>query len=203
MDFIDITADFYFTDDCDSHKMTLNDLSIINNSNKNNNNASLNAMVNLIANKNISKIRDLLESDKGIINLTDDDNENLLHYSVFSDSYELSRIFLKYGINPNYADNTGQTPIFRIAFAKDDRIIGLFLEYDALLDAQDNDGNTPLHIAVITKNYKIIKSLLDYGGDPLIYNNNNLLPMDFALSKVNGKINLDEKILLIFSDYIQ
>lgn len=208
--YIDTSIDYYFTNnDHNNDKMTIADLMEIENKiighNSIDKNSTIELMIKMIANKNIEHIRDLLEMDKNnknIINLTDNDNESLLHFSIFSDSYELSRLFLKYGADPNKRDKEGQTPIFRIAFATNDKIIGLLLEYGAVLDIQDKEGNTPLHIAVLTKNYKIIRALLDYSVDPLIYNNNKLLAMDFAISKINQKITLDNKILEIFSEYI-
>lgn len=207
---IDTSVDYYFTEGYNVDKMTTADLIEIEKYIKKKRDHSANVatvelMIRLIAHKNIEHIRDLLEMDKNnknIINLTDSDSESLLHFSIFSDSYELSRLFLKYGADPNKRDNGGQTPIFRIVFATDEKIIGLLLEYGAILDIQDKEGNTPLHIAVLTKNYKIIKSLLDYGVDPLIHNKSNLLSLDFAISKIDEKIVLDEKILKIFSEYI-
>lgn len=208
---IDISIDRYYTETHNINKMTIDDLieikkNLKNTRKKKSSAITIELMIKLIANNNIEHIRDLLEMDKNnknIINLTDNDNETLLHYSIFSNSYNLSRLFLKYGADPNKRDNEGQSPIFRIVFATDEKIIGLLLEYGAILDIQDKEGNTPLHIAVLTKNYKIIKSLLDYGVDPLIYNNNNLSPLDFAISKKNNEFVLDEKILKIFSEYIK
>ena len=97
----------------------------------------------------------------------------------------------------------GQTPMFRIVFATDEKIIGLLLEYGAIIDSQDKEGNTSLHLAVLTKNYKIIKSLLEYGADPFISNKNSLLSLDFAITKINGKLLLDDNILTIFSKYTE
>ena len=208
INFIDTSIDIYFTEGYNDAIMTNDDLIEIDKFSKRDpsvNNITIELMIRLIANKNIEYIRELLELDKNkkkIINLTDKDNETLLHFSIFSNSYELSRLFLKYGADPNKKDNEGQTPIFRIVFANDEKIIGLLLEYGAILDIQDKDGNTPLHIAVLTKNYKIIKSLLDYGINPLIHNKHNLISLDFAVSKIGDKIKIDETILAIFSEYI-
>lgn len=201
-DFIDISLDNYFTND---HRSIIDTDYYNDENNINKLFFNIDFLIHLIANRDIDNIRNLLELDKHnkiIVNLCDKDNESLLHFSIFSNSYELSRLMLKYGADPNKKDLCGQTPIFRIVFANDDKIIGLLLEYGAILDMQDNDGNTPLHIAVISKNYKIIKSLLDYGIDPLIQNHNNLLSLDFAISKINGEILLDEHILEIFNEYI-
>lgn len=202
MDLIDISMDYYFTEHFNINR---DDLIEINDEHRAHN-STIEVMINLIANKNIERIKELLELDKdqrNIINLVDKDNETLLHFSVFSNNYDLSRLFLKYGADPNKRDNEGQTAIFRIVFATDERIIGLLLEYGAILDLQDKDGNTALHIAVLTKNYKIIKSLLDYGVDPLITNKSNLISLDFAVTQMNDKIIFDDHILSIFSNYIK
>ncbi|AYV81673.1 MAG: hypothetical protein Harvfovirus51_5 [Harvfovirus sp.] len=203
---IDLSPDYYYTE---GHLDTMHDLLYIykpiRKQSSHKPNITLHMMTNLIAKKNVDQIKELLENDKHrkfIINLADKDNETLLHFSIFSNSYDLSRLFLKYGADPNRRDNEGQPPLFRIVFATDEKIIGLLLEYGAVLDIQDLQGNTALHIAVLTKNYKIITALLDYGVNPLIRNNDSLLSLDFAISKIGGKIILDEKIISIFSQYI-
>ena len=193
-DFIDISLDDYFVNDLKDNFLKNIETSEI----------TIQYMINLISCKNIDVIKEMLENDKlfkRIVNLIDSDSETLLHFCIFSDSYELTRLFLKYGADSNKKNIYGQTPIFRIVFASDDKIIGLLLEYGAILDFQDLEGNTPLHISVLTKNYKIVKSLLEYGVNPLLRNKNNLLSLDFAISQVDGKIILDEKILRIFANY--
>jgi len=210
---IDSSTDYYYTENnnisneqsSSASITTISTISTHQTSSPISHNIPVAMMIKLIANKNIQYIKELLEQDKidkYLINLNDSDGETLLHFSIFSDSYEMTRMFLKYGADPNKRDKEGQTPIFRIVFATDEKIIGLLLEYGAILDIQDSEGNTPLHIAVLTKNYKIIKSLLDYGVNPLIHNKNNLISIDFAVSKVGGKFSLDEKILAIFSSFV-
>ncbi|AYV83598.1 MAG: hypothetical protein Hyperionvirus9_15 [Hyperionvirus sp.] len=213
--YIDTSPDYYYTEGHAIPSYNKDELTLINNKDldkktkrkkqRAKSNITLEGMINLIANKNIDRIKELLENDKhckAIINLTDKDNETLLHFSIFSDSYDMSRLLLKYGADPNRKDNEGQAPIFRIVFASDEKIIGLLLEYGAILDLQDKEGNTALHIAVLTKNYKMITALLDYGVNPLVRNNDSLLSLDFAISRVGGKIILDEKIISIFGKYI-
>ena len=111
--YIDMTADYYFTEGSGVN-MTVHDLNDIKNNNNINNlqldKITIEHMVLLISNKNTEKIREILEmdkKDKKIINFVDDDNESLLHFSIFCNSYDLSRLFLKYGANPNKRNNEG------------------------------------------------------------------------------------------------
>src|SRR5947207_10646114 len=72
-----------------------------------------------ISNSNLDELRFILESDKNnnyYINLSDKDNDTLLHFSVFANNYDITKLFLKYGANPNKCDNDGQSPIFRSVF---------------------------------------------------------------------------------------
>lgn len=200
---IDTSHDIYFTERGPHTIITHADLTTTDNKTSNSANI-LDKIIKLIAVKNTGAIKEMLEKDKNtkiIPNVSDSDSENLLHYSIFADSYEITRLFLKYGLDPNRRDKQGQTPIFRIIFSHNDKIIGLLLEYGALISMQDNDGNTPLHLAVLAKNHKIVEALLKYGADPYAHNKNNFIPLDFALNKTDNLIVLDEKTVEIFSHY--
>jgi len=209
--FIDFSTDDYYLSESNNNIDLTTYLNIINKeenikSNINVDQITIDYMVKQIVNKNVDHVKELLELDKEqnkIINMIDNDGESLLHISIFFGSYELTRLFLKYGAGPNKRNDDGQTPVFRIIFSSNEKLIGLLLEYGAILNIQDNDGNTPLHFAVLSKNYAIIKSLLEYGVDPLVHNKNDLVSFDFAVSKVDNTIVYDKKVMDIFSEYIE
>lgn len=199
---MEFSPDYYYTDGHETYMMTTTDLVDMAKARaQRSEEPCIESLITLIAKRRVGPVRELLERDEKIVHLADGDNETLLHFAVFSDSYDLTRLFLQYGADPNRRDNEGQTALFRIVFATDTRIIGLLLEHGATLDVQDLEGNTVLHIAVLTKNYRMIKSLLDYGIDPMIYNRSNLIPLDFAVTRIDDRVILDERILTIFSRY--
>lgn len=198
---IDMSTDHYFiTGHHNRHElMSAADLDDSNNTNDD----IIKNMINLIAKKNTGKIYKLLRDDKKneLPHMTDQDDETFLHFSVFSDSYKLTKLFLKYGSDPHKRDNEGQTPLFRVVFGKNTRIIKLLLHYGAEINAQDHEGNTALHLAVLSKNYTIVKSLLSCGINPLTQNNYDLSPLDFAVSISNNKMIIDKNIMEIFSQF--
>lgn len=196
---IDTTLDYYYTEGHVSDSISYFDLHNIHTSTS----TTMDFLINLIANHKIGEMRNILENDclcRKYIDICDDDSDTLLHFSVFADSYDLTNLFLEYGIDPNKTDTDGQTPLFRIIFAADNNIIDLLLRYGAHIDHQDNKGNTVLHNAVLSKNYKIIQSLLCHGADPSVRNNDGLLPLDYAIRKIDKIFILDDDIVSIFKN---
>jgi hypothetical protein len=165
---------------------------------------TMNYFIKLISNSKVDEMREILEQDKQhniYINMCDEDNDSLLHFSVFANNYEITKLLLKYGIDANKRDNDGQTALFRVVFGDNDKIIGLLLEYGAMIDIIDSDGNTALHIAVSTKNYLMIKSLLEYGAKTNISNKEHLLPIDYAVIKKDNVISVDQSIIDLFNKF--
>ncbi|AYV75689.1 MAG: hypothetical protein Terrestrivirus2_197 [Terrestrivirus sp.] len=165
---------------------------------------TMNYFIKLISNSKIDEMREILEQDKQqniYINMCDEDNDSLLHFSVFANNYEITKLLLKYSIDANKRDNDGQTALFRVVFGDNDKIIGLLLEYGAMIDIIDSDGNTALHIAVSTKNYLMIKSLLEYGAKTNIANKEHLLPIDYAVIKKDNIISVDQSIIDLFNKF--
>lgn len=214
-EYIDTTWDSYYIEDTKDNMLSNSDLIEIKFNNKKRNkpiiidkplfiksrkpNKSFNDIIAMINTKNYDKIREILEIDRSIVNIIDDDS--LLHLSVFSNDYEICKLFLKYGANPNIKDKSGQTPIFRIIFSTTNKILGLLIEYGALINMSDCNGNTPLHIAVLSKNYFVIKTLLEYGCDTKIKNNGNFYAIDYATTKKNGLVVPDEPIITLFYQF--
>jgi ankyrin repeat protein len=201
LDFIDISMDNYYTDRY-KKKITKSDLENFNDLNNN----EMNKLINFIAHNKIKELKNILEVNKNninYINIRDNDNETLLHFAVFSNNYKITKLLLKYGAKHNLYDNDGQTPLFRIIFNKNIKILELLMKYDVNINIKDNKGNTPLHIAVLSKNYIIIKALLKYGANPNTKNLDKLLPIDFAIKRINNEYNIDDKIVKIFDKFIQ
>lgn len=159
--------------------------------------------IKLIAESRIDELRTILQNDTNniYINLRDKDQDSLLHFSVSANNYEITRLLLTYGLDPNITDNDGQSPLFRIVFADNLKIINLLLESGADINKQDNIGNTPLHIAVITKKYIMINTLLKLGAKTDMMNNDNLLAKDFAIIHKNDDVHIDDLIISMFDKF--
>jgi ankyrin repeat protein len=194
--------DDYYTYGYCFERITSYDLEEINKYNKvsiQKNNMS--TFIQLISKGKIDEVKENLEADKAYVSLADSDSETLLFYSVFIGNYDITRLILKFGADPNHKDSDGQTAIYRAIFINDEKIIGLLHEYNANLNSIDKDGNTVLHIAILSKNYPIIKSLLEYGSDPKIRNNDGMSSFDYSSSKLNSGYVIDKKISKLLNRY--
>lgn len=70
-----------------------------------------------------------------------------LHWAARQGHYDVARILLKKGANPNSRTRDGYTPLRDAAFRGNTRIVQLLLDFGARPDSADNRGATPLHWA--------------------------------------------------------
>ena len=108
----------------------------------------------------------------GDINQKDDRDRTLLHYACQDDEAKV-KLLLKYGADPNIAENrgdgidSGYTPLI---FAVDRStpkigIIMALLQAGADVNLKTNRGVSPLQKSVYRENIQITKLLLDHGAD--------------------------------------
>lgn len=63
------------------------------------------------------------------------------------------------------------------------------------MSCQTEDGLSPLHVAAMWGKQEHIRILLDYGADPLICDNEDLIPADHA--RKEGKVKCSVYILRV------
>ena len=56
----------------------------------------------------------------------------------------------------------------------------MLLEYGADVHSQNDDGYTALHVASLWGQAEGVRVLLDHGADPLVYDCDEMLPVDHA-----------------------
>lgn len=96
-----------------------------------------------------------------IINITNNENETILHTMVIYDIKFSTNIFKTL---LNKQDNEGLTPLM-LAILKDNmEIINSILANEIEINICAYDGNTALHMAIFKKNIECIKKLLQYKG---------------------------------------
>ncbi|KAM3065472.1 hypothetical protein ACMFMF_010959 [Clarireedia jacksonii] len=92
------------------------------------------------------------------INSSTEDGQTALHFAVAledkSFSYELSKLFLERGADPNVRDERGNTVLHNLRIESDATLmISLLIKHQAdTSTGRNNDGETPLH-SIITKSY--------------------------------------------------
>ncbi len=73
------------------------------------------------------------------------------------------------GMNINYIDEYGFTPLIQAALCNKPKIAMLLLQHGAQVDAVDISGQTALHWAIDNNNYELTQALLDYKASPNSY----------------------------------
>jgi uncharacterized protein len=90
----------------------------------------------------------------------------LLHLAACKGDPELFDQAVAEGASPNYADETGDTPLMSAALRGDDEMVARLLAMGADVDAQDVGGYTALLWAAHTGRASTIALLLRHGANP-------------------------------------
>ncbi|XP_048250897.1 serine/threonine-protein phosphatase 6 regulatory ankyrin repeat subunit B-like isoform X1 [Haliotis rufescens] len=102
---------------------------------------------------------DLLLSRKANINLTDDDNNSLLHVACKSDDTSILEYLLTQ-LDINRPGKHGWTPVMKAAVNGRKDVLDLLVKEKANLELTDDSGNNLLHLACHGGNVSIVKHLL-------------------------------------------
>ncbi len=62
----------------------------------------------------------------------------------------------------------------------DHSVVQVLLEFGGDIHGQTSEGYTPLHVAAMCGRVDAVKKLLDYGADPLVYDDEDMLPLELA-----------------------
>jgi len=81
-------------------------------------------------------------------NLTDNIGNTALYYAACFENYEIAKILLKNGANPNIKCENGDTPLHKAFLRNDTLLIGILLEYNANPKIGNNEHKTPLYYAI-------------------------------------------------------
>ncbi|KAK7532449.1 uncharacterized protein J3D65DRAFT_636864 [Phyllosticta citribraziliensis] len=79
--------------------------------------------------------------------------------------FEVIKLLLEYGVNPNLRKANGQGLLHRAIARNNRRLARLLLNYGAKVDLRDRDGNTPLMSNAGVANDKVLQLLKDHGAN--------------------------------------
>lgn len=129
----------------------------------------------------ITKVKKML--DDGIDpNYLDDENWTALYFGSFHRHYDIVKILLEYGADPNIQNEVGRAPLHVAVsngYRGDLSIVKLLLKKEADPNVLDQWNQTPL-LLTGHSNPEIIKKLLKYKADPNIQNIDGDTPLYIA-----------------------
>lgn len=79
------------------------------------------------------------------------------------------------------------TTLLHLAANASSAILELLLQHSAEVNQQNDEGISPLHVAAMWGNAEAVRLLLDYGADPLISDDDDMTPLDHAMSQPTSK----------------
>ena len=94
------------------------------------------------------------------------DLNHKLYYEMMQGNIETVRLMLNQGVEVNYRDDYGNTPLHHAAEKGDRAFVHLLLEYGAEVNAITNQGETVLWKAAHNRNIELIPLLLQAGEEP-------------------------------------
>lgn len=84
---------------------------------------------------------------------------------------------IKFGINPNFANSAGETPLM---FALNAETVEILVSEGAYIDSQNSYGRTPLMVASMYGREEVVKALLKLEANPNLKDNYNRTALSFA-----------------------
>ena len=115
-----------------------------------------------ISNKNIENLESNLE--KGNIDYTTQESEDLLSQAITSDFDEAVELLLKKGINPNIKINNIELAEYLLS-QKNGKYLILLLENGYNSNLKINDTESLLFWVILNDHYELIEPLIHYGAD--------------------------------------
>lgn len=114
-----------------------------------------------------------------------------IHEAAKSKSYDVLRLLLDNGADPNCVNKKGNSALHLAASGGVVEICTLLLEYGSSPDLSNNKGSTPLHIASKFGYYEISRLMIEFEADIFITDFEGYTAMNIAFLKGhNGLINL-------------
>ncbi|MDR0645566.1 MAG: ankyrin repeat domain-containing protein [Elusimicrobiota bacterium] len=124
--------------------------------------------------------------------------DNMLRYA-FQKKFVGVDAMLKAGINPNFADANGNTPLIVSVSYGDLQSAQALIDYRADVNAANASGMTALLYAIQTKNTEMISLLIDRNADINKANKNGETPLFWAAYL--GDTQLVDELLKLGADY--
>ncbi len=91
---------------------------------------------------NLKLVLDSIENNKDLLYSKNMNNDTLLHISAKLDNYELTKLLLEKGLEPNILNKDNETPLFNAARENNIEIASLLINNGALIEFKNKFGET-------------------------------------------------------------
>ncbi|MDO5971996.1 ankyrin repeat domain-containing protein [Flavivirga aquimarina] len=135
--------------------------------------------------KNEKKIIHYIEENNVNIDVTDEDNYNMLMMAISQELFELSKYLISNNINLNHQNYKGMSALHILAFYYNEEVLLAILNRDIDLSLVDDYGNNALWTTIMNDKgfgtrLKMIELLLKKGIDKNQLNNVDKSPLFIA-----------------------
>jgi ankyrin repeat protein len=114
-----------------------------------------------------ARVKELLATDKSLINARDKDGSTPLHCAVWKGHEQVVAALLEAGADVNAHnenDHWGTTPLHAAAHANQPAIAQVLIERGADVDSRDREGRTPMFHTTFHRAKAVAKVLEKYGA---------------------------------------
>jgi ankyrin repeat protein len=139
------------------------------------------SIIELIKNKNIKELENIIKKNKNIdLNIKDDNNNYFIFYVIMYNYESVLDIILKKNLKLDFLSIDKRSILYIPIKFLYNNVLKKLLEYDSknigvnLVDIKDRLGLTALHYSIIFNNFEAFKLLIDYKANILTTNNQNL-----------------------------
>lgn len=137
----------------------------------------------------VEAVRDLLEAGARPNEIT---GQSPLFDAIYKNNFEIIKLLLDYGADPNLKDKKGNTPIDIAIENESNEIIKLLLDHGANKDMKNLEGVTPLGKAIINDDVEAARLLLQSGANP--NEMMNMAPNLIDLAKLRNDLDIIDEI---------
>jgi ankyrin repeat protein len=113
-----------------------------------------------------NRVNDFLQMlhDKSLLNMSDSNGDNALHYALIMNSAPMVAALLEAGIDPDHVNNDRETNLmYACTSILSGPIVRMLLDYGARTDLRDLDEWSALDIAASNNNIAALNVLLEHG----------------------------------------
>jgi len=135
------------------------------------------------------KVKSLIQNDKQLANLKDEDGRTPLHWAALRRNSEIVKLLLENGANPSPMDKNGDTPINYAIGRLPEKTIDLMLDYGAKFDSTGVKALNVLQLSARFGLERLFKIASEKGG-PSLFSDSSVNTETLKSAILGGSVEL-------------